>query len=365
MGLKCLLLSESNRVQKLASNAALKHRLNLFLGAPLFLICALAFVPSAAFGQELLVNRSFEAPVTPANGNNFYATVPSWTVTNVVPANPSPFNVIRPWAGYANNPLGTPTGGGIQYVDVNSAAGTLVQTVNFPSAGIIDLSGWFSVRDNPQALTGLIINIRNSSNAVVASASVSFLASDPIGLWKLASASNIPVSAGTHTFQVVLPDPANFDLASLVFKPAIVVTKTSNTLSDSVSLTNPKMIPGAIAEYTINASTPASYAVSSDTLVITDNTPANMSLVVTNAGAPGNGPAFFASGSSGLTYSFVNLASTADDVEFSNNNGLSWIYIPTAGASGADPAVTGIRLRPKGVMAANSTLTFRLRYQIK
>jgi hypothetical protein len=344
--------------------SALLQWLSSVVALLLMLIIAITISPTSAHGQELLNNRSFETPVTPANGNNFYASIPNWTVANVVPANPFPFNVIRPWAGYGANPLATPTGGDVQYIDINSAAGTLVQSVTFPTPGMVDLSGWFSVRDNQQALSGLVINIRNSGNVIVASASTSFLATDPIGLWKLAGAWNIPVAAGAHTFEVELPNPANFDLASLVFKPAVVVGKTSTILLDPISSANPKAIPGAIVEYTLTATTPESYTVSNNSLSLTDATPANMALVVTNADAPGNGPAFFAPGSSGLSYSFVSFASDTDDVEFSNNSGLSWTYTPTAGTSGTDPAVTTVRLLPKGIMAANSTFTFRLRYSV-
>ncbi len=321
-------------------------------------------LPAAA--QELLVNRSFESSVTPTpvNGNNFYASIPGWTITNVTPVQALPVNLIRPWTGYANNPTVTPTGGGALYFDVNAAAGSLVQTVTFPAQGMIDLSGWFSVRDNQQALSGLTINVRNSSNTIVATASTSFLASDPIGLWKQASALNIPVPAGTHTFEVVLPNPANFDLASLVFKPALTISKTSTTISDGISASNPKSLPAAIIEYTISATSPTAYTVSANSILIGDATPANMALVVTNIGGAGSGPASFTAGSSALTYSFTSLASTTDDIEFSSNGGISWTYTPTANGDGVDPLVTTVRLRPKGTMAASSTLSFKLRYRV-
>lgn len=331
-------------------------------------VCAILLgcisLPAAA--QELLANRSFESAVTPVpvNGNNFYASIPGWATTNVTPAQAQPINLIRPWTGYANNPTATPTGGGSIYFDVNAAAGTLVQTVNFPSQGMVDLSGWFSVRDNQQALSGLTINVRNASNVIIATASTSFLASDPIGLWKQASALNIPVAAGTHRFEVVLPNPANFDLASLVFKPALVISKTSTTVSDGISASNAKSLPSAIMEYTISATSPSAYTVSSNTIFIGDSTPANMAMVVTNIAGAGSGPALFTAGSSALTYNFTSLASATDDIEFSDNNGATWTYTPTANANGVDPLVTTVRLRPKGTMAASSTMSFRLRYRI-
>jgi hypothetical protein len=321
---------------------------------------------SPAAAQELLVNRSFEAPVTPANGNNFYTTIANWTVINVTPAQAQPFNVIRPWSGYTGNPTVTPTGGGVQYLDINAASGDLRQSVTVSGPGMLDFSGWFSVRDNQQALSGLTINIRDSGGTVIATASTSFLASDPIGLWKQVSGLNVPVAAGTYTFEAIIPNPANFDLASLVFKPALTVTKTSAPYSDPVNgTTNPKLIPGAVAEYTISATSPSSYTVTSNTIFVIDATPANMDFVVTNIGGAGSGPAAFTAGGTGLTYSFTSLASTTDRIDFSSNGGSTWIYTPTANANGVDPNVTHIRLRPGGTMAASSTFSFRVRYRIR
>lgn len=322
-------------------------------------------LPQQAGAQELLVNGSFESPVTPANGNNFYTGIPNWTAFSVTPARAQPWNVIRPWSGYGGNPTATPTGGGIQYLDINSSAGTIRQTVTVPSQGMVDFGGWFSVRDFPQALAGLTINIRDAGGTIISSASTSFVASDPIGLWKRAGANNVPVSAGTYIFEVVIPDFANFDIATMVFKPTLTVSKTSAAFSDPINgTTNPKLIPGGIAEYTITVASPSSYSVSSNSLIISDATPAGCQMVVSDFGAPGSGPAAFAAGASGLTYTFTSLASTSDRIDFSNNNGLSWTYVPTPNANGADPAVTNVRVRPQGVMAAGNTASLRLRYRV-
>jgi hypothetical protein len=191
-------------------------------------IAALVFGVSPLAAQELLANNSFESPVTPVDGNNFYTTIPAWTVENVAPAQTQPFNVVRPWSGYAGNPTAPPIGGGLQYFDVNSASGNIRQTVNVPANGMLDFSGWFSIRDNQRALSGMTINILNASGTIIATASTSFLASDPIGLWKQVSGSNVEVTAGTYIFEVVIPDPVNFDLASLIFDAAPVITSAAS-----------------------------------------------------------------------------------------------------------------------------------------
>lgn len=339
---------------------------SLFCIAMRLALAMIAIAPAAAHAQELLLNRSFEDPVVPANGNNFYASIANWTLTNIAPAQALPCNVIRPFSGYAGNPTVTPVGGGIQYFDVNSASGNIRQTVTIPSNGMIDFSAWFSVRDNQQALSGLTVNILNSGGAVIGTTSTSFVTTDPIGLWKQAASSNFPIAAGTYTFEILLPNPANTDLASLVFKPALSVTKTSTAFSDPFNgTTNAKLIPAGVAEYTITATSPASYSVTAGSVAIVDATPANTDLVVTDIGGANTGPAAFNAGTSGMTYSFSALGSATDDIEFSNDGGISWGYTPTPDANGVDAGVTHVRLRPKLAMAASSTISFRLRYRVR
>lgn len=332
------------------------------------LVLTLFSCAAPAQAQELLLNRSFETITgltpTPVNGNNFYLAIANWAVTGT---NALPVNLIKPHAGYASNPTATPTGGGSYYFDVNSSAGTVRQTVTLAAAGIVDFSAWFSVRDAARALTGLTVNIRNSANTVVASASTSFLASDPIGLWKQASASNVPLAAGTYTVELVLPDPANVDLASFIVKPPLAITKTSTAFSDPINgPTLPKLIPGAIVEYLLNVSNPGAYTVTLNTVQLVDITPPGLELAIASIGP---GPAIFTQGTptSALTYTFTSLSSATDDLEFSYDSGVTWASSPSAAAiaSGYDAGITHIRFRPKGTMAAGGSFSFRIRYRIK
>jgi len=141
----------------------------------------------------------------------------------------------------------------------------------------------------------------------------------------------------------------------------LAITKTSAVFSDPVNGTlNPKLIPGAFANYALTVTAPASTSPTNNSVVVTDALPTNLSLFV-GTYAPGPGPIAFAAGASGLTYGFTSLASTADDLEFSNNGGASWTYAPTADANGVDAAITHVRIRPKGTMAAGSSFTINLR----
>ena len=92
-----------------------------------------------------------------------------------------------------------------------------------------------------------------------------------------------------------------------------------------------------------------------DSVVITDSIPANMALRVLDYDATTSGPVEFVDGapSSGLGYTFVALDDPDDDVAFSDDGGATFDYEPTAGADGADPAVTTIRINPKGDLAGS------------
>jgi hypothetical protein len=52
-----------------------------------------------------------------------------------------------------------------------------------------------------------------------------------------------------------------------------------------------------------------------------------------------------------------------DDVDFSSNGGATYVYAPVANASGVDPAVTHLRIRPQGSMGA--VRSFQVRFEVR
>ena len=148
---------------------------------------------------------------------------------------------------------------------------------------------------------------------------------------------------------------------TLVADPLLV--KSSVPYWDPVSLSvNPKRLPGSVVTFSVSLSNQGGRAIDTDTVVITDAIPTNLDLVVTDIGVLGSGPVSQANGAvaCGLTYTFTSLASTTDDVEFSKSNGATWDQltdIPTANGNGVDPAVTHLRIRPKGVFVGQSSAT--------
>jgi hypothetical protein len=154
--------------------------------------------------------------------------------------------------------------------------------------------------------------------------------------------------------------------ATLIVSPPLTAVKSSQPFSDPVNgTTDPKLIPGGYVGYTITVANPASYSVDGNSIVLIDPTPANLALYV--LAVPGaTGPVRLVDGSpsSGLSLVYSGLASTTDDLDFSNNGGASWTYVPSPNAAGVDPAVTHIRIRPRGTMAPGSTFSLQLGYAI-
>ena len=136
-----------------------------------------------------------------------------------------------------------------------------------------------------------------------------------------------------------------------VLYPDYDLHKTVATLSDPYSgVANPKAIPGAVMQYTIALGNDGPGAADLDSLIISEAVPPGTALMVTDFDVANPGPVAFVDGApaSGLSYTFLGLGSGADDIEFSDDGGASYGYTPAPGADGADPAVTHVRILPKG-----------------
>ena len=132
-----------------------------------------------------------------------------------------------------------------------------------------------------------------------------------------------------------------------------IVTKTVVPYSDPINgTTNPKLIPGGRARYTINISSDGGGGIDNNSIVISDLIPANTKMYVSDLGATGSGPVLFVDGtpSSNLSYSKTNLT-------YSNNNGVSYAYSPTPDAQNSDINVTNIKLNPTGSFSCSNGTT--------
>lgn len=162
----------------------------------------------------------------------------------------------------------------------------------------------------------------------------------------------------------------------LVAAPALgaplSVTKTATVISDPLGDTAPKSLPGAVVDYKVVLTNPLSNVSNLQPLtaiVIDDMLPTTVVLRVSDLAGTGKGPVEFLDGAlipglgllnSGLTCSFVSLASTTDCVDF--NDGTAWGYVPVPDANGYDARVRAIRLKPITNITAGGS--FQLRYRV-
>jgi hypothetical protein len=148
---------------------------------------------------------------------------------------------------------------------------------------------------------------------------------------------------------------------------AASATKTAAVVSDPVNgIIAPKAIPGALVDYTITV-TNGLLALDSGTVTVVDPIPAHTKFCLADLGTTGSGPIAFNLGAQvgNLAYAYVSLASQTDDVDFSNNNGTTWTYVPVADSDGCDSAVTNIRVRPHGIDAIAGVFSIRFRVKLK
>src|SRR5690606_17477145 len=180
---------------------------------------------------------------------------------------------------------------------------------------------------------------------------------------KASDSSAVPVAGTGLSRTITMPaDSAVVCVWTNSRTVPLTVVKLSTVISDPVNGTsNPKAIPGAIVEYQLIITNPAVNPIDSDAVVVTDLLPGQVELRVADIAGPGSGPVQFVDGSpaSGLSYAYPA------DVSFSTD-GIDWSYVPVAGGDGMDPAVTHVRINPKGVFNANNAqFTLKLRSRIK
>ena len=154
--------------------------------------------------------------------------------------------------------------------------------------------------------------------------------------------------------------------ATLTVGAGLTLVKSSDVFSDPFNGTiNPKRIPGALVTYAIVAANGGLVAADANSVFVLDAVPANTDLFVGDLGGAGTGPVAFAALGSGLTYTFTSLASATDDVGFSSDGGATFTYGPTPNANGVDPAVTHIRINPKGSFNAASSIQLQFRVRVE
>ena len=280
-----------------------------------------AFSPTVT--ADLNVGKSVDEP-TPAEGGTVNYTV---TVTN---AGPGPATVV-------------------QLTDLLPSGVTLVSAM--PGQGTYDSAtgdwyvGTVPVGGNATLVLQAEVDAGAGGTTITNIASVEFLS------------QNDPNSSN---------DVATVDINPMG-TPNLTVVKAVTTLEDPINGTvDPKAIPGATMRYVILLTNTGNGEVDTDTLFVTDPLPANMALRVIDFDGSTPGPVQFINGSpaSGLSYSFLALDDTDDDVAFSDDGGATFDYDPSADANGVDTAVNAIRINPKGAFAAGGDPSLQLAFKM-
>lgn len=165
-------------------------------------------------------------------------------------------------------------------------------------------------------------------------------AAGPGGIWTTRVTATEGLEAvpltdlGTGTFVVVVP------------MPNLVVLKTVETDPPGGF-----HIPGTVVTYTVRVTNMGAGSVDLDTVVITDDIPAELEFRASDFDGVTSGPVRFDDGTpvSGLGYTFTALGDGGDDVGF-QDVGPGYGYTPTPPFDGS---VTSIQINPKGTLARN------------
>lgn len=139
----------------------------------------------------------------------------------------------------------------------------------------------------------------------------------------------------------------------------VSVVKTVSAEEDPINGdTGALAIPEGRLRYHLSIENTGVVSVDADTLVIVDALPAGVSLRVVDLTdyAPGTGPVFFGDGpiASGLSFTAGALNDATDDIAYSDDGGATFAYAPTPDGRGVDPAITHVRLTPRGAFAGDT-----------
>ncbi len=167
--------------------------------------------------------------------------------------------------------------------------------------------------------------------------------------------------SGTISFQRSNPPTGYYTLSiPTPLSYTIAAGLTSTTAADPVNSSNFKAIPGARVKATATVTNNGNGSPDADATILSLPIPANMKFYLGDIGAAGGGPVQFTQGTtpSGLTYSYTALGSLTDSLDFSNNAGSTWTYVPTPDAQQADAAITNIRVKPSDTFSTGTSPNF-------
>ena len=369
-------------------------------------------------------SRTFNIPITLSCGSNLVATATLSSITlPVTPPLEVPFNLPlaadytcptnSAWslnvASTRNNPIyvyPAPSTGNTSKVTLPSQS-----VININNSDITFNTAAYPAASSTTAVTvGSTIYIRATVSDPFGSYDISgatLILTDPSGVIRIGSPTPVAMTqvydsnlatkiyqygpytipaggpAGNWIARVVanegtegtVSDYALRALSVTVPMPNLLVVKSSQVFSDPINGegAGAKAIPGAFIDYTIQVTNFGAGAVDSNTTVITDPISANTELFVDDfdGAGPSIGPVLFSNGTtaSGLSYTFTNLASTTDNLAFSDNGGTDYDKSNTApDINGCDSTITNIKIPLSGTFnGSNGTdhPSFNVKFRVR
>ncbi|MEM7327274.1 MAG: CCXG family PEP-CTERM protein [Pseudomonadota bacterium] len=170
---------------------------------------------------------------------------------------------------------------------------------------------------------------------------VGWQARAPGGAWQDLSTANFSMRATRCVVTTVTV--ATLPAQSCSSQP--VTSKSVAIVSDALGNASPFALPGSVISYAINV-TNQGQRLDDGTIVLTDELPSDVKLVVAGANAfsISDGPT-----ASDLSLNWIDPSSVVDGVSFSTD-GSTFNYIPTPDGDGADASITHVRFALDGAM---------------
>jgi len=177
--------------------------------------------------------------------------------------------------------------------------------------------------------------------------------------------------AGIRTYTTMIAVMMGLSSAVAMSQPNLeptdkpIVQISSIVLADGVSSGTDKSIPGAVIEHTIYVSNINPVIVTNGIVMISSPISQNLTVMVKPIQTPTT-PVFAFEKLNPLDTSkceFLALSDNYDCVEFSNNNGETFDYVPSPYSDGTDQNITNIRF--KVVTPSSSENSDRISFHLK
>lgn len=187
--------------------------------------------------------------------------------------------------------------------------------------------------------------------------------------WSFCSLINAAVVCiGTLDASTIFTPSARLDFTLTVAARPVTMTISTRTTWDPQSTTNfPKAIPGSRQRTTVTVVNPDIVPIDLNSIALVLPTAPRATVALDGDGTGQGDVVQVADGTppSTLSLAYRSAGDTGDDVQFSSDNGTSYGYAPVAGNDVSQSAVTQVRFRPRGTMAASSSFSVSIPYLVR